>query len=95
LKIEAAWAASHTKDTYLSALYHKLVPRLGKKKVLVAVAHSIAIAIYHILTEGVPYYELGSDYFNKLNKKKLERRLVRRLEELGYKVTLEEVMSAA
>ncbi|MEW6425529.1 MAG: IS110 family transposase [Bacillota bacterium] len=93
--IEAAWAASHTKDTYLSALYHKLVPRLGKKKALVAVAHSIAVAIYHILTEGVPYYELGSDYFNNLNKKKLERRLVRRLEELGYKVTLEEVRSAA
>jgi len=93
--VEAAWAASHTKDTYLSALYHKLVPRLGKKKALVAVAHSIAIAIYHILTEGVPYYELGGDYFIKLNKKKLERRLVRRLEELGYKVTLEEVNSAA
>lgn len=92
---EAAWAASHTKDTYLSALYHKLVPHLGKKKALVAVAHSIAIAIYHILTEGVPYHELGSDYFHKLNKKKLERRLVRRLEELGYKVTLEEVNSAA
>jgi Transposase and inactivated derivatives len=93
--VEAAWAASHTKDTYLSALYHKLVPRLGKKKALVAVAHAIAIAIYHILTEGVPYYELGGDYFIKLNKKKLERRLVRRLEELGYKVTLEEVNSAA
>jgi transposase len=92
---EAAWAASHTKDTYLSALYHKLVPRLGKKKALVAVAHSIAVAIYHILTEGVPYYELGSDYFIKQDKKKLERRLVRRLEELGYKVTLEEVNSAA
>ena len=93
--IEAAWAASHTKDTYLSVLYGKLVPRLGKKKALVAVAHSIAVAIYHILTEGVPYCELGKDYFIKQDKKKLGRQLVRRLEKLGYKVTLEEASLAS
>jgi len=93
--IQAAWAASHTKDTYLSALFRKLVVRLGKKKALVAVAHAIAVIIYHVMTKDVPYYELGADYFAKLNKQGLKRKLVRRLEELGYKVTLEDVESAA
>ena len=93
--IQAAWAASRTKDTYLSALFHRLVGRLGKKKALVAVAHAIAVIIYHVLTKSIPYYELGADYFIKLNRKSMERKLVRRLEELGYKVTLEEAESAA
>lgn len=93
--IQAAWAASHTKDTYLSALFRRLVGRLGKKKALVAVAHAIAVIIYHVLTKGVPYHELGADYFLKLNRKGMERKLVRRLEELGYKVTLEEAEPAA
>jgi transposase len=93
--IQAAWAASHTKDTYLSALFRRLVVRLGKKKALVAVSHAIAVIIYHVLTKGVPYYELGADYFIKLNRKGVERNLVRRLEELGYKVILEEAEPAA
>lgn len=88
--VQAAWAASHTKDTYLSAQYHKLVKRIGKKKTLVAVGHSILIIVYHVLLKQATYRELGGDYFDRLNRKHLKNRLVRKLESLGLKVTVEE-----
>lgn len=88
--VQAAWAASHTKTTYLSAQYHKLVRRIGKKKALVAVGHSILIVVYHVLLNQTTYHELGVDYFDRLNRKFLKNKLVRRLESLGLKVTIEE-----
>lgn len=88
--VQAAWAASHTKDTYLAAQYHKLVKRIGKKKTLVAVGHSILIIVYHVLLKQSTYRELGGDYFDRLNRKHLKNRLVRKLESLGLKVTVEE-----
>jgi hypothetical protein len=87
--IEAAWAASHTKNTYLAAQYRRLTPRRGKKRALVAVGHSILIACYHILKLHIPYRELGPDYFDQLHPQRVTRYLVRRLEKLGHKVTLE------
>jgi len=53
-----------------------------------AVAHSILVAIYHVLKTGKPYAELGADYFDKLDTTRIERHHVRRLEQLGYTVTL-------
>lgn len=88
--VQAAWAASHTKNTYLSAQYYKLVKRIGKKKTLVAVGHSILIIVYHVLLKQTTYQELGGDYFDRLNRKHLKNRLVRKLESLGLKVTVEE-----
>ena len=85
---QAAWAASHTKNTYLSALYRRLIARKGKKKTIVAVAHTILIIAYHMLKSQRPYQDLGADYFDRLDQKALERRLVRRLNGLGYQVTL-------
>ena len=93
--IEASWAAVRKRGTYLSALYYRLVPRRGKKKAIVAVAHALLAMIYHILKDQVPYYELGSDHFNKLNVAYVQRHHVKRLESLGFKVILEPLAQAA
>jgi transposase len=87
--IEAAQAASRARNTYLSAQFHRLAARRGKKKAAVAVAHSILVAAYHLLTRSADYHDLGGDYFDRRDQDALERRLVRRLEALGNKVTLE------
>ncbi len=87
--VEAAWAASRAKGTYLSAQYHRLAARRGAKRALVAVAHTLLVIIYHVLTTGEVYRELGADYFDRRNKEALARRLVKRLATLGYTVTLE------
>lgn len=92
---EAAWAAAHSKETYLSAQYRRLAGRRGKKRALMAVAHSLLTAIYHMLKYDVDYHDLGPDYFDKLNTQSSERYLVRRLERLGYKVNLTPRHSAA
>lgn len=93
--LEAAWAASRGRGTYLSALYHRLVRRRGKKKAAIAVAHSILITCYHLLKDKIPYYELRDDYFDRLNITHIPRHFVKRLEGLGYKVTLEPLQLAA
>jgi transposase len=87
--VQSAWAASHTK-TYLAAQYHRLAKRRGKKKALVAVAHSLLGIIYQVLTKGEAYRELGADYLDKLAPERLTRQLVKRLESLGHKVTLDD-----
>jgi transposase len=93
--VQVAWAASHTKRTYLSAQYHRLVGRRGKKRALVAVGHTILVMIYHVLKKGTPYAELGADYFDRLDTNALTRRLVRRLERLGHEVVLKPKEPAA
>jgi transposase len=93
--IEAAWAASRKKGSYLSALYHRLVVRRGKKKAIVAVAHRLLVIIYHMLKDQGSYRELGPDHFNKVNAAHVQRHHVRRLESLGFKVILEPVAKAA
>ncbi len=60
--VQAAWAATHTKNTYLAAQYHRLVKRMGAKKALVAVAHTMLTMVYHILNRREPFRELGGDY---------------------------------
>ncbi len=87
--VEAAWAAARTKGTYLSAQYHRLAARRGAKRALVAVAHTLLVIVYHMLTTGEVYRELGANYFDQQNKDALARRLVRRLSTLGYAVVLE------
>jgi len=92
---QAAWAASHTKNTYLSAQYRRLASRRGRKKALVAVAHSILIIAYHLIKNGETYQDLGSNYFDRRNPEATEKRLVRRLEQLGYQVSLNRVLPVA
>ena len=85
---EAAWAATRRKDSYLAAQYRRLAARRGKKRALVAVGHSLLVVIYHILKHNVEYQDLGPDYFARLEPERLRRYLVKRLQGLGFDVTL-------
>lgn len=93
--VQAAWAASHTKGTYLSAQFRRLVRRMGKKKALVAVGHTILIIVYQVLSRRVSYRDLGGDYFDRRNVEVQRQRLIRRLESLGLRVSVEELGEAA
>ena len=95
LLVQAAHAAGRTKDTYLSAQYGRLAARRGKKKATIAVGHSLLVIIFHVLQEQKPYQELGSNFFDQQERQRLEKRLVQRLEKLGYEVSLEPVAHAA
>ncbi len=95
LLVEAAHAAAHTKNTYLSAQYHRLAARRGKKKAMVALGHTILVIIYHVLHQQKPYDELGGNYFDERERQATEKRLVRRLEKLGYQVALQPVAQVA
>jgi transposase len=89
--IEIAHVASKTKDTYLAAQYRRIAAGRGKKRALVALGHTILVIVYHILTRRKPYQELGGAYFDQLERERVEQRLVRRLQRLGYTVSLEPV----
>lgn len=86
--VEAAWAASHVKKSYLQAQYRRLAGRRGKKRALVAVAHSLLVIVYHVLKNNVEYHDLGPDYFDRLDPERMQRYLVKRLQSLGFDVTL-------
>jgi transposase len=87
--IQAAHGASHAKHTYLAAQYRRIAARRGKKRALVAVAHSILEICYHVLRKGDAYKDLGEAYFDERDRTGVSKRLTRRLERLGYRVTLE------
>lgn len=88
---QSAWAAVREGDNYLAAQYHRIVPRRGKKRAIMAVAHSIAVIAYHMLKEGKDYSDLGADYFLKLNQDAITKRCLRQLHEVGWEVTLTRV----
>jgi hypothetical protein len=85
---QAAWAASHTKQTYLSAFYRRMCVRKGAPKAVMALAHHLLTVVFQILSRGEEYVELGGDYYDRRNKPKVVARLVRRLTSLGYSVDL-------
>ncbi len=85
---EAAWANARSTTGYLGAQFRRLARRRGRLKALVAVAHSLIVIIYHVLREHRPYADLGPDYFATLEAERVERHHVRRLNALGYSVTL-------
>jgi len=87
---QAANAASRTKNTYLSAQYHRLAPRRGKKKAIVALMHSILVMSYYMIQRKEPYQELGGNYFDQRTPEVTANRLVKRLERLGFQVSLQE-----
>jgi transposase len=91
---EAAWAASHTRDSYLAAQYRRFKRRFGTKsegKAIFAVAHTMIVIVWHVLAaEGATYRELGADYFERRNNVETRKRyLVRELEKLGHHVVLD------
>lgn len=87
----AAQAAGHAKDSFLASRFRRLAARRGKNRACIAVGHSILKIIYHMLKEGTPYRDLGGSYFDRLDPERLTRYLVRRLERLGHKVTLDKL----
>src|SRR6266436_8056339 len=88
---QLAHAAVRTKGTYLSALYHRLAARRGKPRAIIAVAHSIMRSVFHMLSRNEPYRELGAHYFDERRRHYTVDRLARRIEHLGYRVSLEPV----
>jgi len=86
--MEAAHAAAHSKNTYLSAQYHRLASRRGKQKAVLALAHSILVIVYMVMSRQEAFKELGGNYFDERDRQAVEQRLVRRLEQLGYQVSL-------
>jgi transposase len=89
-----AHAAAHTKGTYLSALYQRLAARRGKKRAIMAVAHSIVVSAFHMLSRNESSRELGAHDFDDHRRAHLVDQLTRRIERLGYRVTLEPVAAA-
>ena len=92
---QAAWGASKRKGRYLSAQYRRLASRRGKNRAIVAVGHTILVAAYYILKDGVEYHDLGGDHFDRLRRERTVSHLVRRLQRLGYNVSLEAIESDA
>ena len=93
--IEAAHGAARTKNKYLKAHFHRVAAHRGKKKALVAVGHSILIISYHLLTRRQNYSDLGANYFDERDRTAVQKRCVKRLEKLGFKVDLQALANAA
>lgn len=93
--VQAAWGVSMKKNCYLSSQFFRLTKRLGRKKALVAVAHSLLVIIFHVLQRDQTYTELGGDYFDRHHVEQQREYYLRRLQMLGLKVTVEELSKAA
>ena len=92
--VQVAWAASHKKASYFHSQYRRLAGRRGKKKAIVAVAHSILTTTYFILSERRAYKDLGADHFDRISRDRIRRYHTKRLESLGYEVKLTEKKAA-
>jgi transposase len=86
---EAGQAAGRAKGTYLSAQYHRLAARRGRKRAVIAVGHTILVIAYHLLRRGTTYQELGGNYFDERERETVTQRLLGRLKHLGVCVTIE------
>jgi transposase len=80
--VQASWSAVRTKGTFLKSRYHRLAARRGKQRAIVAIAHSMLVSIWHMLTNREPYRELGGDFFDQRKKESKINRLTRQLEKL-------------
>lgn len=86
--IQNAWAVSHKKDCFLTALFYRIAARRGMKRAAMAVAHRVLTIAYYILRDGTEYREIGGDYYDRKNPERTAYRLTRRLRQIGYDVTL-------
>jgi len=92
--VQCAWAAIRTKDSYLRAQFHRIKARRGPMKAIIAVAASMLTSAYHLIRDGVDYKDLGNDYFDRIDKDRAAKRLVKRLENLGFQVQLAQAPEA-
>jgi transposase len=92
---QAAWAVSRKKNCYLSSQFKRIAARRGPKRALMAVAHTMLVIGYHMLKTGQGYRELGGNYLEQINKDQLQRYFTKRLQKLGFKVSVEPALEAA
>jgi hypothetical protein len=92
---QGAWAATHKKDSHLAALFRRVRSRRGEQKAIMAVAHQLLVIMFYIVRDGGLYHELGASYYDPQNKPRAARRLVERLQKLGYYVTLQPIEGEA
>jgi len=93
--VQAAWAAVKVKGSFFAACFHRLAGRRGVKRAIIAVAHRILIALYHVLTKQQPFKDLGATYYDQRGQAQLINRTTRRFAQLGLKVTVEPLAPAA
>jgi transposase len=93
--VATAISASRTKGSYLRDKFHRLRARMGAKKAAMAVAHKILTAVFHMLQRSVAFADLGADYLDRVDKYRTAKRLIRRLDALGYDVMLRPKMTTA
>jgi len=86
--VQSAWSATRVKESYLRAQFLRLKVRRGPRKAIIAVAASILTATYFMLTRGTDYHDLGPAYLQRADRQKIARRLIRKLDELGFQVDL-------
>jgi len=94
LLVQAAHSASHQKRSYLAEHYRRIAKRRGSKRAAIALAHTILVIIYHLLSNHTTYQEKGETFFEEQERQGAEKRLVRQLSRLGYDVTLQPIAQA-
>jgi transposase len=91
---QCAWAASRKKDSYFAAQHRRVASRRGVKRATMAVAHSQLCVCYELIKHSQAYQDLGRDYFERTDEERIKRNLIKRLEKLGFAVTLEKRQAA-
>jgi transposase len=91
---QAAWGFSIIRGSYFRAFYHRLAARKGKKRAIVAAAHALLCTGYMLLWTGRRFSNLGYDYFDRLDRERLTKRLLTRLEKLGHQVSIQPAASS-
>jgi transposase len=88
---EAAWGAARTKKSYFHAQYHRIQSRRGEQRALLAVAHSMLVVGFYLIKYDLTYKDLGADFFDQRQRERVKQRAIKRLNSLGFKVTIEEL----
>ena len=89
---QSAWSVMRKKDCYLTALFRRVSVKGGRKKAALAVAHRMLIIAWHIIQDGTVYEELGGNHYDRLHPDRSARRLIKRLEQIGFQVTVKQAM---
>jgi transposase len=86
--VQCAWAAARSKRSYFHQQYHRLKARRGHKRALIAIAHSVLVTHWHLLSKPAPYVDLGPDHLHRFNADRQRNHLIHKLQRLGYEVHL-------
>jgi transposase len=86
--VQAAWAAARTQDCYVRAVYYRIASRRGARRAAVAVGRTILQIAYHLIRKQTSYHEVGGDYFDRVDRERTRARWVRRLQTLGFEVSV-------